>query len=316
MGKGAKLSHAQWKWASWSHFQVSGCYRSRQSPGLMVRLMAPQVPSFAVFGQPIAHSLSPRIHRRFGALCGIALHYGAIEVGPDRLEARLARFRASGGRGANVTLPLKEQAARLCRELAPTARLSGAVNTLTGLDEGWAGDNTDGVGLCRDLQARLGIGLAGQRVLLLGAGGAARGVVPALFDEGVAEVVVANRSPERAIALAHDLSGCGPIDACAMEQLGRAGRFRVILNATSAARQGIRLALPDGLPAPGAVAYDLSYGSAARPFLEWAAGQGVARCSNGLGMLVEQAAESFQRWHGVRPETDAVLAELRAECDG
>ncbi len=270
--------------------------------------------SFAVFGQPVGHSLSPYIHRRFAEAGGIALDYVALEVEPARFATRLARFHAEGGQGANVTLPLKEQAARLCLELSPAARLSGAVNTLVRRADGWRGDNTDGIGLCRDLRANAGVTLAGQRVLLLGAGGAARGIVPALFDEGVAELVVANRSPERAIALAHDLAECGPIDACALEQLHDVGHFGVLINATSAARQGEALALPASLPASGALACDLSYGVAARPFLDWAASVGIARRRDGLGMLVEQAAESFLRWHGVRPATAAVLMELRARA--
>lgn len=273
---------------------------------------AAPVPRYAVLGQPIAHSLSPRIHRRFAQDCGIALDYQAIEIAPGDFPERLAAFHRDGLRGANVTLPLKELAARLCRGLSPAARLSGAVNTLVRREDGWFGDNTDGLGLCRDLCHNLGVPLAGRRVLLVGAGGAARGVVPALFDEGIAELVVANRSPERAIALAHDLEGCGPIHACALETLADAGRFGILLNATSAARQGAALALPASLLAPDAAAYDLSYGEAARPFLAWAESAGAARVSDGLGMLVEQAAEAFLRWHGLRPQTAAVLAWLRA----
>lgn len=273
-------------------------------------------PYFAVFGQPIAHSLSPHIHSRFAAACGIDLRYSAIAAAPEQFSALLARFRDEGGRGANITLPLKELAARLCQELSPAAHLSGAVNTLVRREHGWLGDNTDGLGLCRDLANNLGVNLVGKRVLLLGAGGAARGMVPALFEEGVAELVVANRSPERAIALSYDLAACGPIDACALEALADAGRFSVLINATSAARQGVALTLPASLPSADAVAYDVSYGDAARPFLSWAASQGIGRRSDGLGMLVEQAAESFLRWHGVRPITAPVLADLRAAQTG
>ena len=271
---------------------------------------ATSIPRYAVFGQPIAHSLSPRIHLRFAQACGIALAYEAIEIAPEDFSERLAALHRDGLRGANVTLPLKELAARLCRALSPAARLSGAVNTLVRREDGWFGDNTDGLGLCRDLSHNLGTPLHGRRVLLLGAGGAARGVVPALFDEGVAELVVANRSPERAIALARDLAGCGPIQACTLEDLADIGRFGVLLNATSAARQGDALALPTSLLAPDAVAYDLSYGQTARPFLAWAENAGAQQVSDGLGMLVEQAAEAFLRWHGVRPDTAAVLAWL------
>lgn len=269
--------------------------------------------SFAVFGQPIAHSLSPRIHQHFADACGIELSYVAIEASPETFAQQLAAFHTQGGRGANVTLPLKEQAVRLCQELSPAARLSGAANTLVRREHGWFADNTDGLGLCRDLRHNLAVTLAGRRVLMLGAGGAARGVVPALFDEGVAELVVANRSPERAIGLAYDLAECGPISACAWGALAGAGRFSVVINATSAARHGVMPALPEGLLAPGAVAYDLSYGDAAQPFLHWARNAGVTREADGLGMLVEQAAEAFMRWHDVRPQTASVLARLRAE---
>ncbi len=270
------------------------------------------MPCFAVLGQPVAHSLSPRIHRRFGEQCGIALDYRAIEVAPEALAARLEAFHAEGLAGANVTLPLKELAARACRELSDAARLSGAVNTLVRLEDGWLGDNTDGAGLVADLR-RIGARLDGARALLLGAGGAARGAVPALFRAGVAELVVANRSVERAVALAHDLAGCGPIRARGLDAPGDAGGFDLILNATSAARGSHALALPVTLPATDATAYDLSYDAAAQPFLAWAASAGIARAADGLGMLVEQAAEAFQRWHGVRPDAAAVLAKLRAE---
>ena len=268
-------------------------------------------PRYAVLGQPIAHSLSPRIHRRFGEACGIALDYRTVEVAAEDLPARLAALHAEGFAGANVTLPLKELAARECAALSRAARLSGAVNTLIRREDGWLGDNTDGAGLVGDLR-RLGVRLAGARVLLLGAGGAARGVVPALFEARIDSLTVANRTTPRAAALANDLQACGDIGTCSFEALRDAAAFNLILNATSAARSGDALALPPSLAAADTVAYDLSYGRAAEPFLTWAASAGIARTADGLGMLVEQAAESFQRWHGVRPDADAALAELRA----
>lgn len=270
-----------------------------------------QTSRFAVFGQPIAHSLSPRIHRRFGELCGIALEYQAIEIAPDEFAVRLASFHGSGLAGANVTLPLKEQAARECRELTEAARLGGAVNTLIRRPGGWLGDNTDGVGLVADLH-RIGVRLDGARVLLLGAGGAARGVIPALFAAGVGALMLVNRTVSRAEALAHDLGVCGPIITCGFDELSGSGTFDLIINATSAARGGALPALPASLASRETTSYDLSYGSTAAPFLSWAADAGAARVADGLGMLVEQAAEAFQRWHGVRPPTDEVLAQLRA----
>ncbi|MEJ5209187.1 shikimate dehydrogenase [Denitratimonas sp. CY0512] len=270
-------------------------------------------PRFAVFGQPITHSLSPRIHRHFAQGLGIALDYQAIEATPELFPATLARFASQGGIGANVTLPLKEQAATLCLELSPAARRSGAVNTLVRRDDGWFGDNTDGSGLVRDLEAHLGLALAQRQVLLLGAGGAARGVVSALFEAGIAELVVANRSIERARALAHDLAACGPIQVCDWQELDQAGAFDLVLNATSAARQGVVLALPASLLGADACAYDLSYGDSARPFLEWATQHGAGRASDGLGMLVEQAAQAFLIWHGLRPDSAATLTWLREQ---
>lgn len=268
-------------------------------------------PRFAVFGQPITHSLSPRIHRHFAQGLGIALDYQAIEAAPEQFPATLARFAEHGGVGANVTLPLKEQAAGLCLELSPAARRCGAVNTLVRRDDGWFGDNTDGIGLVRDLEVHLGLALSQRQVLLLGAGGAARGVVPALFEAGIAELVVANRSVERARALAHDLAACGPIQVCDWQELDQAGAFDLVLNATSAARQGVALALPPSLLTAESCAYDLSYGDSARPFMEWAMQHGAGRVSDGLGMLVEQAGQAFLVWHGLRPDSAATLAWLR-----
>ena len=270
------------------------------------------IPRYAVFGQPIAHSLSPRIHHRFADSLGIALEYRAIEAGPEAFAAALEDFGAQGGCGANVTLPLKEQAAALCRTLSPAARSCGAVNTLLRRDDGWHGENTDGVGLVRDLDANLGLTLAGRRVLLLGAGGAARGIVPALAAAGIAELVVVNRGIERARALVRDLAGVGPLMVLPWEALAGAGSFDLVVNATSAGRGGDGLALPASLLGSATVAYDLSYGASAQAFLRWAGDAGAAQASDGLGMLVEQAAQAFLLWHGVRPDAAAVLGWLRA----
>jgi shikimate dehydrogenase len=267
---------------------------------------------YAVFGHPVAHSLSPRIHAAFGSQHGIALEYTAIDAAPDAFAATLERFAAEGGAGANVTLPLKEQAFALAATLSARARRAGAVNTLVRDGDRWHGDNTDGAGLVRDLTDRHGLDLRGRRVLLLGAGGSARGVAPALLDAGVLEMVIVNRTPERADALCDVLGEPARAVSRYWEDLHDLGDFELIVNSTSAGRQpDAAFSLPLSLVNSMTTAVDLTSGDAAIAFLAWAR---AARCRNsvdGLGMLVEQAAESFERWHGVRPDTAPVYAALR-----
>jgi shikimate dehydrogenase len=268
----------------------------------------------AVFGHPVAHSLSPRIHAAFGRQAGIALRYQAIDTEPAGFAAALADFAARGGSGANVTLPLKEAAFALCAEASERARRAGAVNTLIRLADGhWRGDNTDGSGLIRDLTQRHGLDLRARRVLLLGAGGAARGVAPALLEAGIAELTLANRTPERADALADALGDPARVHVRYLGDLAAQGEFDLLVNATSATRGGTLPVLPMALIGPRSAAVDLSYGEAAIPFLAWARAGGCRIALDGLGMLVEQAADSFALWHGVRPDTDAVHAQLRAQ---
>ncbi|WP_024869227.1 shikimate dehydrogenase [Pseudoxanthomonas suwonensis] len=267
---------------------------------------------FAVFGHPIAQSLSPRIHAAFGRQCGIPLEYTAIDAPPDGFAAALESFAADGGRGCNVTLPLKEIAFSLCTQTSSRAQRAGACNTLTRRDGQWHGDNTDGAGLVRDLTGRQGLDLRARRVLLLGAGGAARGVAPALLDAGIGELVVVNRTPERADALVDALGEPGRAHSRYWEDLRELGDFELIVNATSAGRdQSSGFTAPLSLVNSRSVAADLNYGEAAIPFLAWARSAGCLEAIDGLGMLVEQAAEAFELWHGVRPLTDAVYAELR-----
>ena len=271
-----------------------------------------QTHRYAVFGHPIAHSLSPRIHAAFGKQCNIAIDYRAIEAGPAEFDARLAAFARDGGVGANVTLPLKEQAASLCAELGHAAQRAGAANTLTRLNGGWRGDNTDGTGLVRDITGRNSLDLRGRRALMVGAGGAARGVAPALLDAGITEMVVVNRSPQRADALADTLGEPARVSSRYWEDLPALGDFDLIVNATSAARgDAPGFELPFALANRRTLAVDLNYGEAAVPFLAWARAAECRNCIDGLGMLVEQAAESFLLWHGTRPETDAIYDELR-----
>ncbi len=269
---------------------------------------------FAVFGHPIAHSLSPRIHARFGALVGVALHYAAVDAPAATFAEQLDTFAAAGGKGANVTLPLKQAALALAAQASDFARRAGAVNTLSIQPDGrWRGDNTDGAGIVRDLTERHALDLRGRRSLLLGAGGGARAVAFALLDAGVAELTIVNRSPERADALADAIGEPERAHARYWNDLAGLGNFELIVNATSAGHGAGTLALPFSLVARRALCYDLSYGAAAFAFLAWARAAEAGQALDGLGMLVEQAAESFALWHGVRPDTDAVYAELRGE---
>ena len=267
---------------------------------------------YAVFGHPIAHSLSPRIHAEFGRQFGIELEYAAIDAAPEAFADALEAFAADGGRGANVTLPLKEAAFALCAQATERARRAGAANTLTRVDGRWHGDITDGLGLVRDLTSRHGLDLRGRRTLLLGAGGAARGVAPALLDAGITELVVSNRTPERADALADALGEPKRAHSRYWGDLGELGEFELIVNATSAARGGNgEFSLPFSITTSRTLAVDLNYGEAAIPFLAWARAAHCRDVVDGLGMLVEQAAESFALWHGTRPDTDPVYASLR-----
>ena len=265
---------------------------------------------YAVFGTPIAHSLSPRIHAAFARQVGIDLDYVAIEAGVADFATALDGFVARGGVGANITLPLKRRAAELAETLGERAARIGVANTLVRTATGWHGDNTDGIGLVRDLTMRQGLDLRARRTLLLGAGGGARGIAPALLDAGIGELTIVNRSPERADALADALGEPGRVHPRYLADLAALGEFDLIVNATSAARGGELPALPRALVGRRTAAIDLSYGEAAIPFLAWARANGCHDAVDGLGMLVEQAAESFALWHGVRPETDAVYAEL------
>jgi len=269
---------------------------------------------YAVFGHPVAHSLSPRIHALFARQTGLAISYEAIDAAPEEFAAAVDAFAAAGGRGANITLPHKQDALALCERLSERARAAGAVNTLVRTASGWTGDNTDGEGLVRDLTERNALDLRGRRTLLLGAGGAAHGVAPALLDAGIGDLFIVNRTPEKADALADKLGQPGRVHSRYWDDLATLGAFDFIVNATSAGRVQRSLDLPFGIATPRALAVDLSYGEAAIAFLAWARSAHCAQAIDGLGMLVEQAAESFLLWHGVRPDTAAVFAELQAQA--
>lgn len=258
---------------------------------------------YAVIGNPVAHSKSPWIHAAFARATAQDIDYGRVEAPRGGFAAAVQAFRAAGGKGLNVTLPFKEEAFALCAEASPRARAARAVNTLAFREEVF-GDNTDGAGLVRDLAQNLHVNMKGCRVLLLGAGGAAQGVVGALLDAGAGALVVANRTVSRAQALAARFPG---VKAQGFE--GLADAFDIVVNATSAGLAEAALPLPPGVLRPGVLAYEMVYGRDT-PFLAAARAAG-ARPSDGLGMLVEQAAESFFVWRGVRPATGAVLERLR-----
>lgn len=267
-------------------------------------------PRYAVIGTPVAHSLSPRIHPAFARQLGIELQYDAIEAAPRDLLTLLAELHAENLRGLNVTLPHKATIAPLCERLSERAELAGAVNCLTRTDTGWTGDNTDGEGLVRDL-ARLGFAVAGRRVLLLGAGGAARGVIAPLLALQPTELVISSRNPWKPEELFERFKGRGALRPCTHYAL-KGDRFDLIINATSAGHTGEAPRLPPALLSDGAVCYDMSYGRAHRPFAAWAKAEGARQVEDGLGMLVEQAAAAFEAWFAQRPDTAPVLSELRA----
>lgn len=268
---------------------------------------------YAVIGNPVAHSKSPAIHAQFARQTGEDMAYVALSAELDAFEGVVQAFRASGGHGMNVTLPFKHRAWALADSRSPRAEEAQAVNTLSFGTTGVAGDNTDGVGLVRDLVANLGCALEGRSVLLMGAGGASYGVCGPLLEGAPAALVVANRTPGKAHALCSHFkarrSDAGVLAACGFEELGERA-FDLVVNATSAGLTGAGPLLPDTLFAPDALAYDMVYGRMTS-FIEFAQSRG-ARVADGLGMLVEQAAESFHIWRGVRPETAPVIAMLRS----
>ncbi len=281
---------------------------------------------YAVAGNPVAHSRSPEIHAAFAAQTGQSLVYERLLCPLDAFEASIRAFVAAGGRGCNVTVPFKFEAFRLAARKTPRAQLAGAVNTMRFDEEtagGWLGDNTDGAGLVADIERNAQRPLRGLRVLLIGAGGASAGVLGPLIGGRPAEIRIVNRSADKALALAEshrEWAGqhgvrlsAGGLDAAAPE-----GRHDVLINGTSASLSGAGLPLPDpDVPvlARGGLAVDMMYGASAAPFLNWAADQAGpgGLTLDGLGMLVEQAAEAFFVWRGVRPDSATVLAGVRRQ---
>nr|VFK25720.1 MAG: shikimate dehydrogenase [Candidatus Kentron sp. MB]VFK29709.1 MAG: shikimate dehydrogenase [Candidatus Kentron sp. MB]VFK74878.1 MAG: shikimate dehydrogenase [Candidatus Kentron sp. MB] len=267
---------------------------------------------YGVMGHPIRHSKSPVIHTRFAAQTGQSLVYRAMHVLPGELARAIAAFQTEGGKGLSITLPFKEEAMELVDTLTARAKRANAVNTIRFDDMGKRhGDNTDGIGLIRDLKENQRISVAKQRVLLLGAGGAVRGVVGPLLDEGPLDLIIANRTPEKARALAEQFVSDGPVRGCGLNELDDAN-CDLVINATSSSLSGEIPAIGDTVLRPRGCCYDLMYDvSGPTAFVRWGRQHGAAQSVDGLGMLVEQAAEAFYRWRGIRPHTSPVIATLR-----
>jgi shikimate dehydrogenase len=268
---------------------------------------------YCVFGNPIAHSKSPEIHAAFAAQTGQDLEYERRLAPLDGFADAVRSFIAEGGKGANVTVPFKLEAVKLAQALTIRARAAGAVNTLVFSDEGIIGDNTDGAGLVADIVVNAGVPIAGKRVLLLGAGGAARGVVLPILEHRPAKLVIANRTVATAEALVEQfaaLGGEGVVSACGFADIE--GTYDIIINATAASLSAEVPPVSPSVFAPGSLALDMMYGASPTVFLQFAAQHG-AQLRDGLGMLVEQAAEAFQLWRGVQPATSDVLHNLRAK---
>ena len=273
--------------------------------------MSAAVDEYGVFGHPVAHSFSPFIHGFFARATGQQMSYRAYDVAPEEFSARVKDFFGGGGRGLNITLPHKIAAVETAQELTARAAHAAAVNTLALQDDNIVlGDNTDGAGLVRDLCDNLRIVITQRRLLVLGAGGATRGVLAPILALEPAIVVIANRTPERAEALAAAFADLGVTQGVGFVHVGDTP-FDLIINATSASLSGDIPPIPAGAIGPETVCYDLAYGRSAMAFVRWAKQSGCRRAVQGLGMLVEQAGESFHLWRGVRPETAPVIAALK-----
>jgi shikimate dehydrogenase len=267
---------------------------------------------YGVVGHPVEHSWSPFIHGMFAKAAAQNLVYRLFDIHPDVFRRETLRLMTSGVRGLNVTLPHKQAAAELVNELTPRAARAQAVNTIAFFENTTLlGDNTDGVGLITDLTRNLQLDLADKRVLILGAGGAARGVVGPLLERELRSLTIANRTPYKARKLAAEFSDVGQIDGCTFGEI-KGPAYDLIVNATSAGLQGEMPHLPEGLVGESTVCYDMTYGRGDTPFTRWAAAHRAGLISKGWGMLVEQAAESFMLWRGIRPNTQPVLEALQS----
>ncbi len=271
---------------------------------------ATEVDRYGVMGYPVSHSRSPFIHKLFAMQTQQDLEYELLKVAPDRLEKAIKRFQRKGGKGLNITVPHKTEVTRIVDHLSERASSAGAVNTLVFREEDIIGDNTDGIGLMRDLLVNLELELTDKNILILGAGGATRGIVASLLDAEPESITIANRTLSKAQILAEIFSATGPVSACRFEDLQETSSFEIVINATSAGLKGEIPPFPESAIDDQTFCYDLSYALSPTPFSSWAAKQGAARSVMGWGMLVEQAAESFLLWRGVRPDTQKVLKQI------
>ena len=266
---------------------------------------------YAVMGNPIAHSKSPQIHRLFAGQTNQKLGYDALFIDKDEFPPAVIEFFSAGGKGLNVTVPFKQEAWQITDQLSERARRAGAVNTLWCDEQGSLhGDNTDGIGLVRDLTSNLSVNLRDKTILLLGAGGAARGVLAPLLAEQPASVHIANRTVERAAELAETFADAGSIQSSGFDAI-EARQFDVVINATAAGLQGQVPPLPSGVVGQDSLCYDMMYAAEPTAFMQYAIQQGCRQACDGLGMLVEQAAEAFHLWRGILPDTAPVIAALR-----
>lgn len=266
---------------------------------------------YGVMGYPVSHSRSPVIHRLFALQTGENIQYELLQVAPEKLEAAVRQFQRTGGLGLNITVPHKQDVVRLCDQLSEPARTAGAANTLSFRGGEIHGDNTDGIGLLRDLALNQAFSIEGSNILVLGAGGATRGIVGPLLEMQPASLCIANRTIDKAKALAEHFGRSGPVSACRFNAVPVSERYDLIINATSAGVKGEAPPYPAAAVSPETLCYDLSYGLNPTPFSVWAREQGAERSVMGWGMLVEQAAESFFIWRGVRPDTAPVLKQMK-----
>ena len=268
---------------------------------------------YAVMGYPIQHSWSPFIHGLFAKQTNQSMSYTRMAVAPENFEREVGAFFATGGKGLNVTVPHKQAASIVTRYRTPRAEIARAVNTLAWKENGLLGDNTDGAGLVADLTRNLGFDIANTRILLLGAGGAARGVIGPLLAAAPERIEIANRSVPRAVDLAEEFERLGTVRGCAFEDVSD-GVFDLVLNATSASLQDEIPPIPRGTIGPATLCYDMAYGKGDTSFTRWARSTGAGRAETGWGMLVEQAAEAFQLWRGIKPDTRMVLDAIKAQA--
>jgi len=268
------------------------------------------VDRYGVMGYPVSHSRSPVIHRLFALQTDQDLQYELLQVAPSKLETAIKQFQRTGGKGLNITVPHKSEVTRLVDHLSSRANTAGAVNTLVFKDDEIIGDNTDGIGLMRDLLVNLNVNLTGASILILGAGGATRGIVAPLLDAEPKSITIANRTLSKARVLAEHFSAMGSVSALRFEEVRPSSSFDLVINATSAGVKGEVPPYPESAISDRSYCYDLSYGLTPTPFSSWAARKGAAHSVMGWGMLVEQAAESFLLWRGVRPDTQKVLKQI------